>query len=424
MQRMALILFLLIVSQFSSLAQVIDVKEVPFPSLRVEQRLDLNGDTCAVVKIETSDNNMEFGGNVIGNPIFRENAMYVYLTAGTKQLKVKPSKSSSFMVYFDKFGIKKLRANIAYLMTVPSGNKAIGEEFELDKSFKPYKLVSLEDSMSFENLKRLADQGNTEAQASVAKCYYKGFLVDRSTKGFLAYAPIAAAKGNAIAQNLMGTACYEGFAVRKDLKKAVEWYQKSADQDYPMAICNLGSMYQKGEGVVKNVEMALLLFKKALALGWAHACADLYLYYSEDGVEPNLKKAVGYLRKGVSYGSSICLAQLGLNYAECNDGVDKADYVKAFKLYQMAAAQNDVDGMSLLGACYYNGEGTTKDYSKAFYWLRMAAEHDHAYSQFLVGCCFLEGNGVAQSNEDAKYWFQKALDNGFEDAKEIIQEMK
>ena len=54
----------------------------------------------------------------------------------------------------------------------------------------------------------------------------------------------------------------------------------------------------------------------------------------------------------------------------------------------------------------------------------MAAEHDHAYSQFLVGCCFLEGNGVAQSNEDAKYWFQKALDNGFEDAKEIIQEMK
>ena len=43
MQRMALILFLLIVSQFSSLAQVIDVKEVPFPSLRVEQRLDLNG---------------------------------------------------------------------------------------------------------------------------------------------------------------------------------------------------------------------------------------------------------------------------------------------------------------------------------------------------------------------------------------------
>lgn len=90
----------------------------------------------------------------------------------------------------------------------------------------------------------------------------------------------------------------------------------------------------------------------------------------------------------------------------------------------MAAAQNDVDGMSLLGACYYNGEGTTKDYSKAFYWLRMAAEHDHAYSQFLVGCCFLEGNGVAQSNEDAKYWFQKALDNGFEDAKEIIQEMK
>lgn len=49
-------------------------------------------------------------------------------------------------------------------------------------------------------------------------------------------------------------------------------------------------MYQKGEGVVKNVEMALLLFKKALALGWAHACADLYLYYSEDGVEPNLKR--------------------------------------------------------------------------------------------------------------------------------------
>ena len=83
------------------------LQEIPFATLGVEQRQDLNGDVCAVVMLETEDSQMQFEGNLIGKPLFKEGIMYVYLTEGTKQLKVIPSKSSSFMVYFNKLKFRK-----------------------------------------------------------------------------------------------------------------------------------------------------------------------------------------------------------------------------------------------------------------------------------------------------------------------------
>lgn len=424
MKKMLWAMFLLWNSCFLATAQVVEVQEMSFAKLGVEQRQDLNGDDCAVVMVETEDRQMQFEGNLIGKPLFKEGVMYVYLTEGTKQLKVMPSNSSSFMVYFNKYSVMSLRSNVGYVLKLQSkANDEIGE-LQLDTSFQPYKVVKLEDTMSFEELEKLADKGNVDAQAAVAKCYLEGVGVDKNAQKFLHYVQQAAMKGNARAQNLMGVACLLGFSVSKNPQRAAKWYQKAVDQNYPIAICNLGEMYDSGEGMAKNPQKALALFKKALALGWADACFDMYLHYSEEGTEPDSQKALECLKQGVRYGSSQCQAQLGACYASGIEGIVKKDFVKAFQLYQMSAKQNDIDGMALLGVCYYYGQGTKKDYSKAFYWLRMAAESDDAQAQYLVGCCYLDGTGVMPSRKEAKVWLQKAVDNNVEEAKEVLQKIQ
>lgn len=107
MKKMFLALCLLWSGCLLATAQVVGLQEIPFATLGVEQRQDLNGDVCAVVMLETEDSQMQFEGNLIGKPLFKEGIMYVYLTEGTKQLKVIPSKSSSFMVYFNKLKFRK-----------------------------------------------------------------------------------------------------------------------------------------------------------------------------------------------------------------------------------------------------------------------------------------------------------------------------
>ena len=182
MKKMFWVMCLLWNSCFLATAQVVDVQEIPFATLGVEQRQDLNGDVCAVVMLETEDSQMQFEGNLIGKPLFKEGVMYAYLTEGTKQLKVIPSNSSSFMVYFNKYSVKSLRSNVGYVLKLQSkANNEIGE-LQLDTSFKPYKVVKLEETMSFGELEKLADKGNVDAQAAVAKCYLKGIGVEKNAQ--------------------------------------------------------------------------------------------------------------------------------------------------------------------------------------------------------------------------------------------------
>ena len=88
------------------------------------------------------------------------------------------------MVYFNKYSVKSLRSNVGYVLKLQSkANDEIGE-LQLDASFKPYKVVKLEETMSFGELEKLADKGNVDAQAAVAKCYLKGIGVEKMLKNF------------------------------------------------------------------------------------------------------------------------------------------------------------------------------------------------------------------------------------------------
>ena len=59
-------------------------------------------------------------------------------------------------------------------------------------------------------------------------------------------------------------------------------------------------------------------------------------------------------------------AQLSLGYIYLyGEGDIKPDYSKAFRYYEMAAAQNDNVAINNLGSLYYSGIGTPADVGKA-----------------------------------------------------------
>ena len=135
-----------------------------------------------------------------------------------------------------------------------------------------------------------------------------------------------------------------------------------------------------------------------------------------------------------------------------------ADYVKhdnkkAFKNFQLAAAQGHIEAMAYLGYCYQEGIGTDiniqsaeewlkkaadggfadaqnalgnlyleiiQDNHKAYKYYQMAAAQRHAYGMLNLGLCYLNGNGVEASFKTADEWIRKAADAGVPEAIDII----
>ena len=76
-----------------------------------------------------------------------------------------------------------------------------------------------------------------------------------------------AEEGNAEAQNKLGY-CYDiGQGVEQSVSEAVKWYQKAAEQDNAYAQANLGSCYQQGKGVPQSDSEAFKWFEKSAKQG-------------------------------------------------------------------------------------------------------------------------------------------------------------
>ena len=80
------------------------------------------------------------------------------------------------------------------------------------------------------NLTKLAEQGNTTAQNSLAMMYWDGEDVEQSYEKALGWYTKAAKNGDANAQNNLAIAYYNGHGVERSYAKAVEWYMKAAEQ--------------------------------------------------------------------------------------------------------------------------------------------------------------------------------------------------
>ena len=186
-----------------------------------------------------------------------------------------------------------------------------------------------------EYLKRSAEMGYAEAQATMARCYANG------------------------------------RDVAKDTTEASHWFQRLAQQNGPEAWYWLGRCYSGGWGVEKRMDLAIQWYRKAAEQGYAPAQCQLgKCYYFGWGVEEDKPKAVQWYRKAADQGHANAQWWLGYCYAE--GGGVKQDYAQAAHWYQKAAEQGYKDAQLTLAMFYEKGQGVPKDLSLAREWREKA----------------------------------------------------
>ena len=133
----------------------------------------------------------------------------------------------------------------------------------------------IELAMCFEeeqgNLKKLAEQGNTQAQYMLAMMYYLGEGIEKDHGIAFEWLKKSAEQEYAPAQYNVAAMYYKGIGVAQDYEKAFDWYKKSAEQGNALAQYYLATMYYKGIGVAQDDKLAFYWFLESAFQGYVPA---------------------------------------------------------------------------------------------------------------------------------------------------------
>ena len=277
-------------------------------------------------------------------------------------------------------------------------------------------------SSVIDEIKHLAEYGDTEAQTSLSRMYLHGLNIEENHILAEKWCRRAAELGFARAQNNLGVMYETGCGIEKDDVLAVEWYRKAAEQGYAMAQCNLGVMYENGRGVDKDEKIAVEWYRKAAEQGDAWAQFHLgWMYKNGYGVEKDDRVADGWCCKAAEQGYAPAQGRLGWMY-EFGRGVEKDDSV-AVEWYCKAAEQGHARAQFHLGVMYANGRGVEKDDALAVEWCRKAAEQGYAPAQGNLGRMYANGRGAEKDDGLAVKWYRKAAEQGYAEAQFNLGEM-
>lgn len=103
-----------------------------------EQRKDLNGTYCALVKIQVVDDIDRVEGNVIGDMVNRGVEKWVFITEGTKEFRLFPKTHLPLSISCDAYGIDGLESKRVYILrlisnvltTIPVKSDSVPEKKE------------------------------------------------------------------------------------------------------------------------------------------------------------------------------------------------------------------------------------------------------------------------------------------------------
>ncbi|MGE5625156.1 MAG: hypothetical protein ACM3ZT_06385 [Bacillota bacterium] len=214
-------------------------------------------------------------------------------------------------------------------------------------------------------LGKAADQGNTEAQASLATLYETDRYGMKDAAKAYRWRLTAAQGGDRGSQYVVGVDLEKGEGVQADAGAAIGWYQKAAAQGDAGAKDALLRLTPPGEDPVKqalhdglvadwngNVEGAIKAYRRAAALGSAEGQGRL----GED--------LMSYISLAVAYN--------GMNNQDYKPPA--ADCKEMLDNLQKAGAQKYSDALYNLGLAYENGLCVKGDQAKARDWYRKAAK--------------------------------------------------
>lgn len=285
-------------------AQELRVKSfTPLPmdlTARKQQRLDLNGKPCAMLKIMVMDDITDCNKSNIGDIATSGVMKLVYLPSVVRSVTLNFKYHYPLTITFADYGVTKLEGSATYelrlvdalQMMMENGNAAQQTATATTTQNASSSQNSNSDlGMSAEEANKIADE------AYEAKDYAKA----------MKYYLYAAEKNNDVAQCQIGTMYRNGEGVTQDNSIAMKWYLKSAEQGNVLAQFCLGAMYYIGQGVAKDYAEAFKWYHKAAEQGKDSAMWSVALCYENGtGVEKNIDKAVYWYKKGAEKGDADC----------------------------------------------------------------------------------------------------------------------
>ena len=138
-----IITFLFAILPFVAMSQELKVQSFTLspseiiPS--VDQRKDLNGVNCALVKVQVVDGIDRVEGNIIGDIDSRGTEKRIYLTQGTKVFRLYPHNHLPVSITTSDFDIEKLEGNRVYIL------RLTGDAIEKEAKAEPKKETKQEE---------------------------------------------------------------------------------------------------------------------------------------------------------------------------------------------------------------------------------------------------------------------------------------
>ena len=378
------------------------------------QRHDLNGKPCALLKVMVLDNITKCSSGNIGDIVTEGPVKLIFITSATPSIELSFQYHYPLTINFADYGYKHLEGNSTYeLNLIDAMQMMLGNGKKVEGSASQGNNVQ-------PNANNTANVGGEPAVNDVAEMVkiaddaYKTKDYSKAMKWYLE----AAGKGNAHAQCQIGNMYNSAKGVTADYSTALKWFLKSANQGNTEAQRHIGDLYLAGRGVTHNYSTALQWYNKAVANGDLHALCNIGLMYRCRGKN---SEAMKWLLKAAEQGDTNAMYHIGDMY-ESGSGV-KEDPSVAIQWFLKAAEQGDADSQSRAGLMYYYGNGVPKDYSTAFKWYLKAAENGNDYDTFKVAEMYEKGQGVEKNIDKAVYWYKKGAEKNRNDCKEALKRL-
>lgn len=141
------------------------------------------------------------------------------------------------------------------------------------------------------------------------------------------------------------------------------------------------------------------------------ASGDLMLKMGVDYlIQGNYKEALFWLNKAADDGNVEAISTIALCYYN-GMGVEQ-NYEKAIELYERAAAKGDGFSIYMIGVCHFNGQGLKKNTSKGIKYFEQAIDKGYLYAMTVLANCYYNGDGVKCNKQKAIAIWTEAAEKG------------
>ena len=297
------------------------------------------------------------------------------------------------------------------------------------------------------DLRRMAEGGEAEAQWRLGRLYLDGFLVQRDTRETANWFGLAAGSGHAAALDDLGRMAeggeaeatvrlgrlyLDGFLMQHDHGQALDLLRRTAEGGEPEAQWRLGRMHLDGVVVRRDTGEAANWFGLAVGGGHTPALDDLrrmaegwdaeaqwrlgQIYLDGVAVQRDAREAAELFSLAARSGHAVAL----LDLRRMAEGGEAEATVRLGRLYLDGLVSGE-DSSTL--TAWIEGAADTEDATVWMLVLRRMAEGGEVETQWHLGRIHLDGVVVDRNAREAMNWFSLAVGRGHAQSLDDLRRM-